>query len=207
MYKNNLIATFYCRFPDEDRGFISGIELKEFLSVTGDGTSTIRDLILESERSILQFDVLREEYKDELNEVLPKGETKLLVPYGNHIRGAKFTNGAAFIDEPLTEAIDAVCKQIKGFYFGRLDIRYSSWDELKKGRFSIVELNGAGSEPTHIYDPKHSLAFAWKEIARHLKILYSISKVNHQPPGIPYMSFTAGVQLFRQHFTHLRNLG
>ena len=90
MYKNNLIATFYCRFPDEDRGFISGIELKEFLSVTGDGTSTIRDLILESERSILQFDVLREEYKDELNEVLPKGEKKVLVPYGNHVRGAKF---------------------------------------------------------------------------------------------------------------------
>jgi hypothetical protein len=45
-----------------------------------------------------------------------------------------------------------------GFYFGRLDVMYNTVEELEQGiNFSIVELNGAASEPTHIYDPKHSL--------------------------------------------------
>ena len=46
------------------------------------------------------------------------------------------------------------------YYSGRLDIRYNTLDELKPGNnFSIIELNGAGSEPTHIYDPTHFVFF------------------------------------------------
>jgi hypothetical protein len=52
--------------------------------------------------------------------------------------------------------------QIPEFYYGRLDIMFTSWEDLAQGlNFSIVEVNGAGSEPTHIYDPKHSIFFAW----------------------------------------------
>ncbi len=77
--------------------------------------------------------------------------------------------------------IDQICQQVEGFYFGRLDIRYNNWEELKQGKnFSIIELNGAGSEPTHMYDPKHSIFFAWKEIIRHLKYIGP-----HQPHQSP----------------------
>jgi hypothetical protein len=46
--------------------------------------------------------------------------------------------------------------------------------------FFVVELNGAASEPTHIYDPKHSLFFAWKELARHITYMYEISVANNR---------------------------
>jgi hypothetical protein len=153
----NEAGIFYCRFPNQDKGFISGIVLKDFLSVTGDGFSTIKELIIQNERSLLQLNPLIEEYGNKLDVVLPEGENLLLVPYGNHARGAKFTDVSYLADKELTDAIDSVCQRIEGFYFGRLDIRYSSWEELKNGNFSIIELNGAGSEPTHIYDPKHSI--------------------------------------------------
>ena len=34
------------------------------------------------------------------------------------------------------------------------DVKFNSWEELYEGKnFMIIELNGSGSEPTHIYDP------------------------------------------------------
>ena len=98
----------------------------------------------------------------------------------------------------MIDSFDAVCKQIPDFYFGRLDIRYKSWEELKKGaNFIIIEVNGAGAEPTHMYDPKHSLFYAWKEILRHWRILYKISTANHSN-GVPYLSYKEGVAMLRE---------
>jgi hypothetical protein len=37
--------------------------------------------------------------------------------------------------------------------FGRMDVMYNSFRIRKWKNFFVVELNGAASEPTHIYDP------------------------------------------------------
>lgn len=196
-YKNE-VGIFYYRYPDQANGAISGIVAKEFLSVTGNGKTSIKELLMGEKRAILQMDSLETMYGDALNTVLPDGEKKTLVPYGNHARGARFLDVSHLIDEELTSAIDAICKQVKDFYFGRLDIRYNTWEELKQGKnFSVIEVNGAGSEPTHIYDPKHSLFFAWKEIVRHWIILWRISRMNHKN-GQPYLRFRDGVRMFRE---------
>jgi len=189
---------FYYRYPDEKRGRISGIVEKEFLSVTGDGISTIEALLRKEKRYILQLPVLRKTFGDELKRILRQGEKCLLVPYGNHVRGAKFIDASHLIDDELTVIIDRICQQVPGFYFGRLDIRYQSWEELKQAKnFTVIELNGAGSEPTHIYDPRHSIFFAWKEIARHLNILARISDINHRLLKKPYMKMSAGFEMLK----------
>ena len=149
-------------------------------------------------RYILQLPVLRKTYGDELKSILRRGEKCLLVPYGNHVRGAKFIDASHLIDDKLTAVIDHICQQVPGFYFGRLDIRYQSWEELKQGKnFTVIELNGAGSEPTHIYDPRHSIFFAWKEIIRHLNILVRISRINHRLLKKPYMKLSAGLEMLK----------
>lgn len=192
------VGIFYYRYPNQEKGKISGIVYKELLTITGDGQSTIEALLLQDKRFILQLPVLRSTYKSSLKEVLPSGEKKILVPYGNHARGAKFLDISDKVNEQLTASMDNVCRQVDGFYFGRLDIRYNSWEELEQGKnFSIIELNGAGSEPTHIYDPKHSIFFAWKEIIRHWIILWKISRMNHKLKNIPYMKFSEGVKMLR----------
>ncbi|HET9278828.1 MAG TPA: hypothetical protein VFN95_11595 [Flavitalea sp.] len=194
----NEVGIFYYRFPDQPKGTITGIVRKEFLSVTGNGINTMRELLMKEKRAILQMESLARMYGAELDAVLEDGTRKTLVPYGNHARGAKFLDASHLIDEELTDTIDRVCKQVKDFYFGRLDIRYNTWDELKQGiNFSVIEVNGAGSEPTHIYDPNHSLFFAWKEIVRHWLILWRISRANHKK-GYPYLSFKEGVKMFRE---------
>src|SRR5258706_3128286 len=185
----NEAGIFYYRYPNEKKGHISGIVSKEFLTVKGDGVSTIKQLLMLDKRYILQLSPLKKMYGSRLNRILAKEEDFILVPYGNHVRGAKFIDASELADKKLTESIDFVCRQINGFYFGRLDIRYNTWEELREGKnFSIIELNGAGSEPTHIYDPKHSIFFAWQEITRHWNILCRISKLNHDKKLLPYMN-------------------
>ena len=97
----NEVGIFYYRYPNEKRGCISGIVEKEFLAVTGDGISTIEALLQKEKRYILQLPVLRKTYGDELKGILDRGQRCLLVPYGNHVRGAKFIDASRLIDEKL----------------------------------------------------------------------------------------------------------
>jgi len=196
---------FYCRIPGQSKGRITGIVGKEFLQIVGDGTSTIRELILAEPRSLLQYDALRKTLGTKLSQIPEKGDRLTLAPYGNHARGAKFLDLSHLIDEEFHRSWDQICDQIPGFYFGRLDVMYDDWNDLKKGRnFSIVELNGAGSEPTHIYDPGHSLFYAWKEIIRHWKLLYRISVKNHRERAVPYPTFRQGMTLLKKNSDYLK---
>lgn len=192
------VGIFYYRYPDEARGHISGIVGKHFLKVTGDGRSSIESLLQQEKRYILQIPALKELMGDGLNEVLPQGEERLLVPYGNHARGAMFVDYTHWADARLVDVIDGVCKQVPGFYYGRLDIRYNTLEALKEGKeFSIIELNGAGSEPTHMYDPRYTIFHAWKMIVQHWLILWRISRRNHAK-GVPYMTMKEGLRMFRE---------
>lgn len=194
----NELGIFYYRKPDESKGYISGIVKKEFLTITGDGKSSMLELIYKEPRYSLQLPVLQNKYGSYLNSVLKKGEEITLVPFGNHARGAKFIDVTKWADEELQQSIDYFCKQIPGFYYGRMDIRYNTLDELKQGKnFSIIELNGAGSEPTHIYDPQHSIFFAWKEILRHYRLLFIISEINNKA-GFQHMRFSEGLRMIKE---------
>jgi hypothetical protein len=201
----NEVGIFYYRFPGECRGRISGIVSKEFLSVIGDGVSTMTELLRRDKRFVLQIPSLQKAYGNELQRILQRAEKRILVPYGNHVRGAKFIDVSDLIDEQLTTTMDNICRRVKGFYFGRLDIRFNNWEELKQGRnFSIIEINGAGSEPTHMYDPNHSIFFAWKEIIRHWNLLWKISFINHHRHKLPYMKTRSGLEMFRQNKAYVK---
>lgn len=200
------VGVFYCRIPGEQHGFITGIVAKEFLIVKGDGSSTLTQLIEKDPRYHFQLAALQKIYGAALDAVLEKDALKNLVPYGNHARGAKFIDVSHWADEAFTKSFDEVCRQIPEFYFGRLDVMYSNLEDLKAGKnFSIIELNGAGSEPTHIYDPRHSLFFAWKEIARHFKLLCTISMMNHKK-GHRYLTVKEGMHMFKENRAVMKNL-
>jgi hypothetical protein len=202
----NEVGIFYHRLPTAANGKITGIVGKEFLSITGDGKSSINILLKKSDRHLLHLKDLEEIYGNKLEQVLPLGEKKILVPYGNHCRGAKFIDLSFKINDKLTEVIDNCCKQIPEFHFGRLDIKFLSWEALEKGeKFSIIELNGAASEPTHIYDPKHSIFFAWKEIKKHWDLLYKISRINAENKSIKLMSNSEGMKMLNEHSKYIKN--
>jgi hypothetical protein len=202
----NEAGIFYYRYPDKDAGNISGIVHKEFLRVKGDGIHDIRGLLKNNPRAILQLARLEIEEPKMLATIVPRDELFVVVPYGNHARGALFLDESTSINTGLTLAVDKICRQIPDFYFGRLDIRYESRELLEQGKsFSVLEVNGAGSEPTHIYDPRHSILFAWREIIRHWIILYKISRANHRR-GWRYLSLSEGIRMFRDNKANSKKL-
>jgi hypothetical protein len=189
---------FFCKIPGEARGVITGIVGKEFVQIIGDGVSTIRDLLIKTDRYLLQLPVLEKTEAILLDRVLAKNEHHTLVPYGNHARGSRFVDWSYKITPQLQATCNTIFNQIPEFYYGRIDIRFKDWESFCEGKyFSMIEVNGAGSDPTHIYDPAHSVFFAWKEIIRHLNLLYKISTLNKKQKGLSFMRFAEGIKMLR----------
>ena len=188
----NEVGIFYHRFPDEKKGKITGMVKKEFLSVKGNGRKTLRELVMENPRSAFQIKAIEKKMGSEMQKTVPENEEIILIPFGSHTRGAKFIDISSDVTEKLEQKIDEICTKVNGFYFGRLDVMFENLELLKAGKnLKIIEINGAKSEPTHMYDPKHSLFFAWKEITKHWKIMAEISRKNHEK-GFPYLDIKEG---------------
>lgn len=190
-------GVFYIRFPSEQNGFVNSITMKEFLYVEGDGIKNLEQLILEKDRASLQWETLREVYKDRLYEIPAKGTRIELVSIGNHCLGTKFLNGNHLINEKLNASFDRISKQVKGFYFGRYDLRCASLQDLEKGNIKIMELNGCGAEPAHIYHPGASLRKAIGVLITHWKNMYRVSVENHAR-GVPYLTLQEGRAIYKK---------
>jgi hypothetical protein len=192
-------GVFYHRYPGESKGRVTGIVRKEFLSVTGDGVRNVRELLEEDSRGVMYVGQVSLSLGDGVSEIPAKGERIVVSPFGNHARGALFIDDSHLIDERLHRRMDEIADRIPGFFFGRLDIRFRSWEDFLEGReFKMLEVNGAGAEPTHIYDPRHGILFAWWEICRHWRIMARVSRMNHRR-GVPYLGFRAGMEVFRKY--------
>jgi hypothetical protein len=190
-------GVFYTRFPDEPNGKVTSVVGKEMLSVTGDGVSTLEELILNKERAKLQWNKLRQVYRERLTEVLPSGESLELVSIGNHALGTKFLDGSHLINDRLSKTFDAISKQIDGFYFGRFDLRCNSVEDLYEGRIKIMELNGCGAEPAHIYEPGYSLISAFLVLFKHWRNIYLVARQNNKR-GVNFISFKQGASYYKK---------
>src|SRR6185295_519320 len=95
--------------------------------------------------------------RDRLGIVPAAGATVSLGDCGSHCRGAEFLDGGRYLTPALEDALERVSRRFDGFFFGRFDLRAASIDAFASGAFTVIELNGVTSEPTHIYDPAVSL--------------------------------------------------
>ena len=102
---------------------------------------------------------------------------------------------------------------MQGWYYGRLDVKYSSYEQLLKGEdFKIIEVNGIISEPTHIYDATHENASyfkALKSINSHWDIMATIARKLHRDQHIPYpsvMAYFKNMLWLRAHTQKLKKL-
>ncbi len=198
------ISVLYYRFPNEPRGSISSVTIKRYLTVKGDGQSTVLKLIKRFDRAKLQLDTLKVSLKDIMDYVPEKDEIIELVPVGSHCRGATFYNGNHLIDENLVTTFDRISHQLEGIYYGRFDIKCNDIESLRQGKdFKILEINGVGAEPAHIYDPDYRLFQAFKDILKQWKIIYKISLFNRRQ-GTNFMSFPEAFHTMASLFAYRR---
>jgi hypothetical protein len=199
------VSVFYYRYPDQQKGVISGFIQKELMDVTGDGKKTLLQLIQEHPKAKHREAEMRVKHADRLDEVLPFGERYLLTYAANLNRGARFINLQHLIDEKLLQLFDELSHAAQ-FYYGRYDIKCQSIDDLKVGKnFFILEFNGSGAEPNHVYHAGFSLFKAQRVFLKHWKALFHISRYNHRH-GISYWPFLKGWRFLQESKKHLRLL-
>lgn len=173
----NEAGIFYYRIPGENKGHIFSITDKKFPFLVGDGVTRLGDLILKDKRARIMAGTYMERHKGLLDRVPAAYEIVPISECGNHCQGAIFLNGEALNTEKLLDSIEDVAKQMPDFFIGRFDIRYESKQLLKEGlNFKIVEVNGSGSEATHIWDPNTKLLDAYKVLFQQWRILFNIGQ-------------------------------
>lgn len=199
------VSVFYYRYPHQKKGVITGFIQKELMDVTGDGKSSLWQLIAAHPKAKHRLEEMRIKHIEQLETIIGVGERYVLTHAANLNRGAKFTNLKHLVDDDLLEVFDALSYPAQ-FYYGRYDIKCRSVEDLKRGRhFSILEFNGSGAEPNHVYNAGYSLLQANREFVKHWKALFEISRYNHQH-GVPYWSFKKGWDFLREAKRHLKVL-
>ena len=185
------VSVFYYRHPTEKKGVITGFIQKELLEVYGDGKSTLWELIMVHPNARHRPDEMRIKHEQNLKAIIPKGERYILTYAANLNRGAKFSDLYQHVDDEMLKIFDEISIRTQ-FYYGRYDIKCQSIEDLrKKQNFTILEFNGSGAEPNHVYHAGYSLFDAYKVFLRHWKVLYEISKYNNQH-GVPYWPLIKG---------------
>ena len=174
-------GVFYYRFPHESTGNIFAITEKIFPVIIGDGRSTITDLIAADPRARFLADKYLARFRSRQDQVLGEGESLKLVEAGNHAQGCIFREGMHLCTPALTRQIDEISQKVPGFFIGRYDIRYPNDEDLRAGiNFQIIELNGAASEATSIYDARTSLLAAYRTLFRQWELVFAIGAANRQ---------------------------
>ena len=99
----------------------------------------------------------------------------------------------------LLSYFDQISHYNGAFFYGRYDIKCSAFQDLITGKnIQIIEFNGAGAGPTHIYHSGYSFSQVFSMIAKQWQILYEISLHNHTVNHIAYWSFWKGWLFMRQ---------
>lgn len=199
------VGVFYYRDPREMKGKIFSITDKIFPEVTGDGFCDLKTLIKNHPRFRFQMEAHYKHNKHQLDKILQKGETISIGSIGNHIQGCKFQDGNHWKTKEMETKLISIGDSISGFYFGRFDIRFSDPSDFKLGLgFQIIELNGATSESTNLYDPKFSIFESYSILFRQWKILFQIGSLNYKA-GIPLYPYKKLYQLVKNHREYKAN--
>ncbi len=200
------VSVFYYRLPNEKSGTISGFIKKEGPIVTGNGNSTLGELIENYPAIRFKQYEMKLRHKKKLDHILEKGEKFILSEALNRSQGGQIIPLEHEIDENLLHFFDNISHYSGHFYYGRYDIKCASVEDMKQGKnFSILEYNGSGSGTQQVYGNGNSLFKASQIILKHWKMLYQISRYNNEK-GFKYWRFWDGLKFLRSAKRNLKML-
>ena len=176
----------YVRMPGEESGRVVSLTLRYFPHVIGDGASTVRELIEREPRMRLKSRFYlgadrkhRGVAPGRMDAVPAAGEMVRLSFIGSIRVGGLYRDARAYITPALSARFDAIAGSMPEFYFGRFDVRFATLERLQAGEdFAIIEVNGAGAEAIHMWDPEMSLGAAYRELIDYQTLLFEIGRRN-----------------------------
>ena len=181
-------GVFYARMPEDACGRVFSLTLRYFPHVIGDGHSTLHELIKNNPRTGFKSKyylgknrVHKGICNQKLEAIPPEGEMIRLAFIGSIRVGGLYRDARHLITPELSKRFDEIARSIPEFYYGRFDIKFKSTELLKEAQdFSIIEINGAGSEPIHAWDPEVSFFNLYRELFKTQSLMFRIAAQNRK---------------------------
>jgi hypothetical protein len=177
---------YYVRYPGEVRGRLVAILLRHYPTIIGDGIRSVGQLIAKDKRLLRLGRDGRSQSISKLNDIPAAGQVVRVTTIGSTRVGGRYEDATPMISAALTNTIDQIALDMCDFHVGRFDVRYDDLVSLANGHgFKIMEVNGAGSEAVHAWDPKFSLKQAYAIVFAKQRMLFQIGDTmraqGHQP--------------------------
>jgi len=187
----------YVRAPNEQRGRVVALTIRHPPSVVGDGVDTIGELIERNVRTRAKADFYQELLSPVfLARVPAQAERVVLTTVASTRIGGRYEDVTHRISPAFADTVDALCRSMGGFEYGRLDVRFDTLEALRDGRFKIIEINGAGSEAIQYWDPHTTMRQTFAGVFAKQRELYKLAaearRAGRKPVGL--------VAILRAHF-------
>lgn len=146
------------------------------LGIVGDGIHTLGELLPKHARASRFRRFWPELDKNTLQNIPADGAWYPLHFSGNHSRGAAFFDARSFISNEMEAAFNQLLLLLQGFDYGRLDVLVTHPDDLLHAeKIIVLEVNGANSEPAHVYDPAASWWTGLLEHHRFQRLMWKVA--------------------------------
>ena len=184
----NEVGLLYVRQPGAARGDLVAMTQRHPPTVTGNGRQSVAALIEADPRCRAHAAAyLSSLGKAALRSIPEPGEVVALTIIASLRVGACYRDISARITPQLARQVTAIAESMDRFHYGRFDARFATMADLVDGRFSIIEVNGAGSEAIQFWDPSLSLAAAFRGVFAKQRQIFqwgdAMRRAGHKPAG------------------------
>ena len=166
------------RNPGNDDGRIMAIVQKQDVLVRGDGEQTLEELIWLDEVAVSRGELYQRCHSRELNTVIAAGQWVTLNLTGSYGHGARCVHRYDLNTPELTAAVTAFAKRFPGLHFARFDLRSSSEEEVKAGRFVCTEVGGCCHVSSLVRDESLRFSRSYTAVWHQLKACLEAGRYN-----------------------------
>jgi hypothetical protein len=175
-HEKNEAGILYVRDADALDGHVEAITVRHAPHVEGDGIRSVGDLIAaDGRRQHKSKHCLDRQETAGSTRVPAAGELIALTTVASVRVGGCYEDVSVHVTPALEAAVDAIAKSVGRFHYGRFDVKFESLAALKEGHFTIIEINGAGSEAIQNWDPRLSMREAFSGIFAKQRSLFALA--------------------------------
>lgn len=195
-------GVFFIRDPKSGQSSVFSIAEKCPVYVVGDGFTTLEDLILKDSRAVCKAPRFMQRFPQAKTWVPASGERVKLTVLGSHNQGTLFLDRSDHATPELEASLESISSALRGFYFGRFDIKARSLEDLEHGEsFHILEVNGITSEPIQIFKPFNSLWSGYSVMFRVWRTAFEIGNF-HREQGLRPPKMRELFAMFWRYYFH-----
>lgn len=165
---------FYVREPGQLRGELAAILLRSYPSVVGNGADDVGTLARHDLRARRGMHDAHHAWSLDPGYVPASGEVVRVATVASTRVGGGYEDGTRLRTKALDARLDEIARDMGDFHVGRFDVRYATPTALAAGDFTIMEVNGAGSEAVHAWDPRYGIADVYRIVFAKQRMLFRL---------------------------------